>query len=140
MQPHRLLALAALALAAQKTPPDAARSNAATPATTTPTTATTCVVMTGFNVQDTVAEAINSVLAQDDAVVVFVDDGSSDATACEVRRALADFTYQVPDISYTVLKTKAPSPHQIVSLPSRSARKPQGDVTLHLKNWRRRLL
>ena len=50
-----------------------------------------CVVITGYNTADTVGAAVNSVLQQShqNLKIVFVDDGSRDATMCAVEQALA---------------------------------------------------
>lgn len=50
-----------------------------------------CVVITGYDTADTVADAVASVLAQthEHLHIVFVDDGSRDATKCAVELALA---------------------------------------------------
>ena len=50
-----------------------------------------CVVITGYNTADTVGDAVASVLQQthQNLKVVFVDDGSRDATRCAVEQELA---------------------------------------------------
>ena len=50
-----------------------------------------CVIITGFDTEDTVGDAVASVLEQTHAnlKIVFVDDGSRDATKCAVEHALA---------------------------------------------------
>jgi len=49
-----------------------------------------CVIITGFDTEDTVGDAVASVLEQTHAnlKIVFVDDGSRDATKCAVEHAL----------------------------------------------------
>ena len=53
-----------------------------------------CVIITGFDTEDTVGDAVASVLEQthSNLKIVFVDDGSRDATRCAVEHALAGDT------------------------------------------------
>ena len=51
----------------------------------------TCLVISGYDVEATIGEAIESVGAQsesDNVFLIFVDDGSTDGTACAAEAAL----------------------------------------------------
>ena len=93
MQYYALLAAVAAA-ARQQTLPAAAPRAAAAPLVKNDKDTTTdevCVIITGFDTEDTVGDAVASVLEQTHAnlKIVFVDDGSRDATKCAVEHALA---------------------------------------------------
>ena len=93
MQYYAILAAVAAA-ATQQTLPAAAPRAAAAPLVKNDKDTTTdevCVIITGFDTEDTVGDAVASVLEQTHAnlKIVFVDDGSRDATKCAVEHALA---------------------------------------------------
>ena len=91
---HYYAILAAVAAAAtQQTLPAAPRA-AAAPLVKNDKDSTNdevCVIITGFDTEDTVGDAVASVLEQthSNLKIVFVDDGSRDATRCAVEHALA---------------------------------------------------
>ena len=94
---HYYAILAAVAAAAtQQTLPAAPRA-AAAPLVKNDKDSTNdevCVIITGFDTEDTVGDAVASVLEQthSNLKIVFVDDGSRDATRCAVEHALAGDT------------------------------------------------
>ena len=92
MQYYAILAAVAAA-ATQQTLPAAAPRAAAAPLVKNDKDSTNdevCVIITGFDTEDTVGDAVASVLGQthSNLKIVFVDDGSRDATRCAVEHAL----------------------------------------------------
>ena len=92
MQYYAILAAVAAA-ATQQTLPAAAPRAAAAPLVKNDKDTTTdevCVIITGFDTEDTVGDAVASVLEQTHAnlKIVFVDDGSRAATKCAGAHAL----------------------------------------------------